>query len=96
MSGYEPDDPSPRDLEVLARLQGRDGSLTEVQLTDGRSVRVWNIAWGYDVGDSWAHITTNISPDIAGEDVDFISTHEVEAIRAPESGRLLLPSHSPS
>jgi hypothetical protein len=70
--------------------------MTMVELSDGRSYRVWNIAWGYDAGDSWAHITTNISPDVSGEEIDFFFTHEVDAIRAPESGELLLRPGSPS
>jgi hypothetical protein len=96
MSGYEPAEPDPRDREVLALLQRRDGSLTEVLLIDGRGLRVWNIAWGYDAGASWAHITTNISPDAEGEAVDFFFTHEVEAIRAPDLGLVLLSPISPS
>jgi hypothetical protein len=58
--------------------------------------RVWNIAWGYDAGDSWAHITTNTSPDGRGEEADFFFTHGVSAIRVPESGKLLLGPISPS
>jgi hypothetical protein len=36
MRGYEPGEPTARDLEVLALLQGRDGSPTDVELGDGR------------------------------------------------------------
>ena len=77
---YEPGPPDERDLEVLAALQDRDGRLTEVELIDGRRLRVWNIAWGYDQGDSHAHVTTNISPAIDGEAVDFFFTREVRTI----------------
>ncbi len=95
-SGYEPGEPTARDLRVLALLQGRDGALTHVELIDGRRCRVWNIVWGYDAGDSWAHITTNISPDVSGEEVDFFVTEEVDVIRVPESGDILLDPISPS
>ena len=93
-TGYEPGEPDPRDLAVLDVLQARDGWLTDVQLIDGRSIRVWNIA--YDAGDSWAHVSTNVSPDVNGEEFDFFFTHEVDVIRAPESGEQLLPPISPS
>ena len=42
--------------------------------------RVLNIAWGYDAGDSYAHITTNISPSVPGFETDFFSTKEVIAV----------------
>jgi hypothetical protein len=35
-SGYEPGEPTARDLEVLALLQDRDGTLTDVQLSNGQ------------------------------------------------------------
>ena len=91
MSGTEPGEPDPRDAAIVALLQARDGVLTEVELSDGRRSRVWNIAWGYDAGDSWAHVTTNVSPDGKGEAADFFFTYEVTAIRSSESGALLWP-----
>ena len=42
--------------------------------------RVLNIAWGYDAGDSYAHITTNISPSVPGLETDFFFTAEVIAV----------------
>lgn len=90
-SRYEPGIPDPRDLEILAVLQERDGRLTEVDLKDGRTCKVWNIAWGYDAGDSWSHITTNCSPYVTGQDLDFFFTHEVSTIREPESAVVLIP-----
>lgn len=89
-TGYEPGRPVPRDRTILDVLQQRDGQLSEVELGDARVCAVWNIAWGYDAGDSWAHITTNISPDVAGQEVDFFFTHEVQTIRAPESTEVLV------
>lgn len=78
---YEPSPPNARDLEVLDALQDRDGRLTEVELIDGRLLKVWNIAWGYDEGDSYAHVTTNISPSVEGAGVDAFFTHEVMTIK---------------
>jgi hypothetical protein len=51
------------DRAVLATLRARDGQATTVVLKDGRSLEVLNIAWGYDEGEPFAHVTTNISPD---------------------------------
>lgn len=34
------------DAEVIALLVERDGMPTVVRLVDGRTVTVWNIAWG--------------------------------------------------
>lgn len=89
-SGYEPGTPDPRDLAILAVLQERDGRLTEVDLKDGRTCKVWNIACGYDARDSWAHITTNVSPSLLGQGIDFFFTHEVGIVRAPESTAVLI------
>jgi hypothetical protein len=73
---------------ALRILKQRNGKWSEVWLRDGRRVRVLNIAWGYDLGDPVAHVTTNISPLLAGADlpVDFFRTDEVERIMDPENG----------
>lgn len=95
---YEPGPPDPWDLQVVALLQQRDGLLSIVDLAGGASLRVWNIAWGYDAGDSFAHVTTNVSPDAPAEGgFDFFSTQDVIAVRTatPDSRALLLhPSRS--
>jgi hypothetical protein len=74
-----------RALQILKR---RGGEWSEVWLRNGRRVRVLNIAWGYDLGDPVAHVTTNISPSLAGADlpVDFFRTDEVVRIVDPEDG----------
>ena len=87
---YEPGQSDPRDRAILDVLQQRDGRLSEVELKDSKVCQVWNIAWGYDAGDSWAHITTNISPEVAGREIDFFFTHDVHTVRAPESAELLV------
>jgi hypothetical protein len=58
-------------------------------LIDGQRYLVFNIAWGYDEGDEWAHVTTNISPRIEGEHVDFFFTSLVVAALDPSTDDLL-------
>jgi hypothetical protein len=41
---------------------------------------VRNIAWGYDIGDEFAHVTTNVSPAVEGASIDFFFTSEVRAV----------------
>ena len=89
-TGCETGQPDPRDIAILRVLQDRDGQRSDVELKDGRVCKVWNIAWGYDAGDTWSHITTNISPEIAAQDINFFFTHEVHAVRASESANLLI------
>lgn len=75
--------PPPADELVIDLLSSRDGQLTEVFLRDGRLYRVFNIAWGYDMGDEYAHVTSNISPSVEGEPVDLFRTSEIAIIRDP-------------
>jgi hypothetical protein len=77
------------DRAVLATLRARDGQATTVVLKDGQSLEVLNIAWGYEKGEPFAHITTNISPDNEGLTIDFFLTGEVGAIRDPFTGATL-------
>ncbi|MQA97255.1 MAG: hypothetical protein GEV11_22415 [Streptosporangiales bacterium] len=84
------DQPPPRDEAILRLLQDRAGQPTEVVLRDDTRLTVFNIAWGYDLGDEYAHVTTNISPDIEGAAVDFFFTSSVVAVRDPENGVVLL------
>jgi len=64
---------------------------TLVVLRDGRWLIVHNIAWGYDMGDQYAHITSNISPSMAGDPIDFFLTSGVREALDP-AGTLLLDS----
>jgi hypothetical protein len=80
MTGYEPGDPGLRDLSILALLHEKKRSHTEVCLADGRSSRVWDIAWGYDAGDFWRTTrptTARASPsrDLAGASSLHASRH---------------------
>lgn len=72
-----------RDAVVLAVLRSRDGISTTVRLRDGRSLTVLDIAYGYDAGDTSAHITTNCSPGRAAAEVGFFFTRDVQAIEDP-------------
>ena len=45
--------PAARDEGLLALLQERDGRPSEVALRDGRRLMIFNIAWGYDIGDEF-------------------------------------------
>jgi hypothetical protein len=45
----------------------------------GIKLTVINIARGYDLGDTDAHITTNISPAVDSAADDFYFTNKVEA-----------------
>ena len=65
------------DERLIEYLRSRDGSLTILRDTDGISHRVFNIAWGYDFGDQFAHVTTNISPGVDGEEPSFFFTNEI-------------------
>ena len=51
-----------------------------VRLRDGRTLQVTDIAWGYDLGDDHAHVTTNISPGEAGTSIAFFFTCELDEI----------------
>jgi hypothetical protein len=77
------------DEAILRLLRQRDGRLTKVVLGDGRTLAVFNIAWGHDVGDSFAHVTTNISPSVEGADIDVFTTDSVVAIIDPATGTAL-------
>lgn len=75
--------PLPRDAELLDLLRERDAVETVVVLRDGRRLAVHNIAWGYDAGDKWAHVTSNISPGVEGASVDFFFNSEVASMIDP-------------
>lgn len=69
------------DDDLIQLLRERDGSRTIVDLRRNISLVVVNIAWGYDLGEPYAHVSTNISPIVEGEDFDFFHTYEVTRIR---------------
>lgn len=82
----------PADEAVIALLVAREGLETVVRLRDERIYRVHDIAWGYDCGDEYAHVTTNVSPGLEGDQIDFFFTSEVKEIAEGITGELLWPS----
>ena len=73
-----------KDKSIIDIFISRDGIETKVELKNGRLVSIWNIAWGYDIGDAFAHITTNISPNIDNAQIDFFFTNEISRILTDE------------
>ena len=71
--------PHQRALDILVH---RCGEWSRVLLSSGRICIIHDVAWGYDVGDEVAHITTNISPPNVEYDVEFF--YEVDSFRADE------------
>jgi hypothetical protein len=59
-------DAAPRDEALLAMFLERDGSPSRVVPREGTILTVFNIAWDYDVGDEYSHVTSNVSPAIEG------------------------------
>ncbi len=78
--------PEPRDTQLIDLLRERDGRPTRVILRDGQLLTVLNIAWGYDMHDEFAHVTTNVSPFVEGSNIDFFYTSDVLAVSDPDSG----------
>lgn len=82
--------PSPDHSSLLVPLlQRRDGLETGVELSADRIVAVFNIAWGQDQGESYEHISTNVSPEIAGANFDFFFTEEVSRVVDPATQEML-------
>jgi hypothetical protein len=88
----------PQHAQALDILKKRNGVLSNVTLFNGRVVPVRNIAWGYDLGDPVAHITTNISPPSAESKLpsDFFFANDIVRIVDPENGAVWFESQRPS
>ncbi|QJF52317.1 hypothetical protein [Roseobacter ponti] len=74
-----------RDTALINKLVERDGTPTIAVLEDGEEYVIFNIVYGYDLGDEFAHITTNFDPQTAGASVDFFFTNELTALLDGES-----------
>ena len=75
---------------VSEALQARCGVLTVATLAGGKSIEIYNVAWGRDMGDPFDHITTNVSPSPkCPHSVDFFTTDKVMLLVAAESGSVL-------
>jgi hypothetical protein len=77
------------DNAVIAVLTGKGTSAVKVTLLDGRMFTVFNVAWGYDDGDTAAHVTTNISPSVDGTTIDVFLTTDVREIEDLGSKQIL-------
>lgn len=87
---WHPDEmPLPADESLIRLMNRRGGLATLVRLRDGRTIRVFNIAWGYDYGDRYAHVSANVSPSIDTEEFDFFFSFEIAAITDPDSGAVI-------
>jgi hypothetical protein len=78
-----------KDGKLIDLFKDRDGKPTTVKLFNKAVITVWNIAWGYDMDDEYANITSNISPSIEGATIDFFSTSDVLEISDSESEKIL-------
>jgi hypothetical protein len=76
-----------RVLDLLLQRQTKSLA-TKVVLRSGRELMVYNVAWGYDMDDAVAHITTNISPNVPDVGMDFFFASDVVQIVDPENGAL--------
>ena len=83
------DSPDPADTKLIELLQRRDSLLTTVRLKDGSDHVVKDIAWGYDVGDEYAYITTNASPGGEGLSLDFFYSNEIVCLMDSASGAVI-------
>jgi hypothetical protein len=66
-----------------------------VTLRDGKVCQVFDVGWGYDLGEEVAHITTNCSPGPSPEttqihvECDFFLADEIARIVDVETNALL-------
>jgi hypothetical protein len=68
------------DKPIIDLLRGRDGAATLVRMKSGVTFKVFNIAWGYDMDDAYAHVTSNISPSLPSLAVDLFHTNDIERL----------------
>ncbi|MET4684866.1 hypothetical protein [Brevundimonas faecalis] len=78
-----------RGFELVNLLKARGGQLTLLVLTDGRTLRAFNSAYGRDMGDEWEHTTLNVSPDVNGEEIEFVWTSDVVRAIDPQTSAIL-------
>lgn len=79
----------PTDEHILYPLRRQNSRWSLVRLTAGRELRVFNISWSYDLGDSHAYVSSNNGPDIEGASVDYFHTHDIAEIIDEETGRVV-------
>jgi hypothetical protein len=77
------------DKPIIECFRSLDNRKSIVKLEDGKSFVVWNIVYGYDMGEDFAYITTNINPTIAGTSIDGFCTNEIAEIINPENQEVI-------
>ena len=80
------------DARIIQVLADRAGTPTHVHLADGQVLNVLNVAWGYDMDDPYAHVSTNISPsvdDLESFPFEFFFTYSVIRVSDPKDGTTL-------
>ena len=78
-----------KDKHIIELFKLTDKNRKTVFLDNNRVLIVWNITWGYDIGDDFAHITTNINPEIQDADIDHFYTNEIQIVEDQTNGRIL-------
>lgn len=78
-----------RDQQIIEIFKSTDQLEKAVYLDNNSILIVFNIAWGYDNGDEFAHITTNISPEIRNSEIDYFYTNEIQKIEDRTNGKTL-------
>jgi hypothetical protein len=81
--------PEAADTDLINLLITRDGAPTLVSVLEGDTFTVFNIASGYDFGDEYAHVTTNVSPFIPDVPIDVFSTDRVNQVCDASTGTVL-------
>ena len=78
-----------KDQHIIEIFKTTDQLEKAVYLGNNTILKVFNIAWGYDIGYDFAHITTNISPEIRNSDIDYFYTNEIQKIEDRTNGSIL-------
>lgn len=78
-----------RDQHIIEIFKTTDQLEKTVYLDNNSILTVFNITWGYDFEDEYAHITTNISPEIKNLDIDYFYTNEIFKIEDRINGKIM-------
>jgi len=84
-----------RGFQLIELLEACHGRPTLLELSDGRILGAVNSASGRDIGAEWEHATLNISPDMPGEEIDFVSTGDVARAIDPDTSEILYARTQP-
>lgn len=76
-----------KDQHIIDTFKTTDQIEKVVYLDNNSNLTVWNIAWGYDIGDEFAHVTANINPEIKSSDIDYFYTNEILKIEDRKNGK---------